>query len=127
MNRNLAIFTLCLPFFKTWPGTPNDCINARNTHVDGNWHASNILLEYLLCPIIMPGSAFLRQPPNNDDDFYIVKALLRLEYSDEDPAKWFGFGPPRPNIHDHSRAPSIFAWSIVAKNGVADLSHHNGY
>lgn len=61
----------------------------------------------------MPGSALIGQPPSTDNDFYIVKALLREFHSDRDPTKGASFGPLPPNMFDHSRGPRILAGSIV--------------
>ena len=61
----------------------------------------------------MPKSAVIGQPPNTNNDYYIVKALLRKFHLERDPAKGVSFGPPPPNLNHDSRGPQILAGSIV--------------
>lgn len=60
-------------------------------------------------------SAFIGQPPNNQEDYYIVQGIFRrFGLEGLDPAKGAQLPPARPpNAHYESRGPGIIAANSV--------------
>lgn len=60
-------------------------------------------------------SAFIGQPPNTQDDYWIVLGIIRrLGLPNHDPAKGILFPPARPlNDHYRSRAPQMLAANAI--------------
>jgi hypothetical protein len=65
----------------------------------------------------MPGSALFGHPPNNQDDWYIIRGLARFSHIPDkvlDPKKGFPIHTHRPpNFHYASRGPGIIASAAV--------------
>ena len=56
----------------------------------------------------MSGSALYGQPPNTEEDLWIVKGLLRTAGLDTDPRLGVPVDPPRPaNYHFQTRGPQL--------------------
>ena len=51
----------------------------------------------------MSNSAFLRQPPANQDDFYTIKGMYRAAYAfDKDASKGYLFVPKKPEDYEYN-------------------------
>lgn len=61
----------------------------------------------------MSGSSVIGQPPNTQNDHYIVRALVRLLQLNIDNSKGISFGPLPPNVRDDSRGQRIVAGCII--------------
>lgn len=64
----------------------------------------------------MSTSAFLRQPPVNQDDFYIIKGMYRAAYAfDKDASKGYLFVPKKPENYDYNdKQASIIVGLVMA-------------
>ncbi|KAI4745854.1 hypothetical protein E4T50_03817 [Aureobasidium sp. EXF-12298] len=64
----------------------------------------------------MSHSAFLRQPPANQDDFYITKGMYRAAYAfDKDASKGYLFVPKKPENYEYNdKQASIIVGMVMA-------------
>lgn len=64
----------------------------------------------------MSSSAFLGQPPANQDDFWTIKGMYRAAYAfDKDPSKGYLFVPKRPTHYEYNdKQAGIIAGMSVA-------------
>jgi hypothetical protein len=64
----------------------------------------------------MSHSAFLRQPPANQNDFYIIKGMYRAAYAfDKDASKGYLFVPKKPENYEYNdKQASIIVGMVMA-------------
>ena len=62
----------------------------------------------------MSSSALLGQPPNTEDDYYVVKAIMaNFHLPGGDPTKGISLGPRPLILQSNSRGPQIITASII--------------
>jgi len=62
----------------------------------------------------MPNSALLRQPPANEDDFFIIKGMYRAAYAfDKDASKGYLFVPKKPEDYEYNDKQASIVIGLV--------------
>lgn len=79
-------------------------------------HLSCLRMATYITSANMSQSAFIGQPPNNENDYWAIKGMYRAAYSfDKDPSKGYLFVPKKPDDYVYNdRQAGIIAGMIVA-------------